>query len=108
MMSMIIRAERLAKSENPLALLAAAQPYSDNYYQAPKPQDLIATSSISRNYDTEDKLRGIRICKKEFAHLLDQRTAGSQAGLLCTGLTRYNRREKIIDVKQVDKVFHCK
>ncbi|GJW83530.1 hypothetical protein Tco_0156675 [Tanacetum coccineum] len=33
-----IRAERIAKSANPLALLAAAQPYSDNYYQAPKPQ----------------------------------------------------------------------
>ncbi|GKF51760.1 hypothetical protein Tco_0148227 [Tanacetum coccineum] len=33
-----IRSERLARSTNPLALLAAAQPYSDNYYQAPKPQ----------------------------------------------------------------------
>ncbi|GJR16693.1 putative reverse transcriptase domain-containing protein [Tanacetum coccineum] len=33
-----IRAERIAKSANPLALLTAAQPYSDNYYQAPKPQ----------------------------------------------------------------------
>ncbi|GJS47135.1 hypothetical protein Tco_0597256 [Tanacetum coccineum] len=39
-----IRAERIAKSANPLALLAAAQPYSDNYYQAikapPPPQNL--------------------------------------------------------------------
>ncbi|GKF92771.1 hypothetical protein Tco_0279490, partial [Tanacetum coccineum] len=33
-----IRSERLARSANPLALPAAAQPYSDNYYQAPKPQ----------------------------------------------------------------------
>ncbi|GJW74714.1 retrovirus-related pol polyprotein from transposon TNT 1-94 [Tanacetum coccineum] len=33
-----IHSERLARSANPLALLAAAQPYSDNYYQAPKPQ----------------------------------------------------------------------
>ncbi|GKB96372.1 retrovirus-related pol polyprotein from transposon TNT 1-94 [Tanacetum coccineum] len=33
-----IRAERIVKSANPLALLAAAQPYSDNYYQAPKSQ----------------------------------------------------------------------
>ncbi|GKA71468.1 putative reverse transcriptase domain-containing protein, partial [Tanacetum coccineum] len=32
-----ICAERIAKSANPLALLAAAQPYSDNYYKAPKP-----------------------------------------------------------------------
>ncbi|GJR54627.1 retrovirus-related pol polyprotein from transposon TNT 1-94 [Tanacetum coccineum] len=35
---MIFRLERIARSANPLALLAAAQPYSDNYYQAPKPQ----------------------------------------------------------------------
>ncbi|GJV86771.1 retrovirus-related pol polyprotein from transposon TNT 1-94 [Tanacetum coccineum] len=33
-----IPSERLARSANLLALLAAAQPYSDNYYQAPKPQ----------------------------------------------------------------------
>ncbi|GJW94819.1 retrovirus-related pol polyprotein from transposon TNT 1-94 [Tanacetum coccineum] len=33
-----IRSKRLARSANPLALLTAAQPYSDNYYQAPKPQ----------------------------------------------------------------------
>ncbi|GKA31721.1 hypothetical protein Tco_0718026 [Tanacetum coccineum] len=33
-----IRAERIAKSANLLALLAAAQPYSDSYYRAPKPQ----------------------------------------------------------------------
>ncbi|GJR91028.1 hypothetical protein Tco_0215039 [Tanacetum coccineum] len=43
-----IRAERIAKSANPLALLAAAQPYSDNYYQAPKPQRSSATSSSTR------------------------------------------------------------
>ncbi|GJS93643.1 hypothetical protein Tco_0800611 [Tanacetum coccineum] len=35
---LLIRSERLARSANPLALLAAAQPYPDNYYQAPKPQ----------------------------------------------------------------------
>ncbi|GJT76088.1 hypothetical protein Tco_1042813 [Tanacetum coccineum] len=43
-----IRAERIAKSANPLALIAAAQPYSDNYYQAPKPQRSNATSSSTR------------------------------------------------------------
>ncbi|GJT05414.1 hypothetical protein Tco_0839876 [Tanacetum coccineum] len=43
-----IRAKRIAKSANPLALLAAAQPYSDNYYQAPKPQRSNATSSSTR------------------------------------------------------------
>ncbi|GJT09228.1 gag-pol polyprotein [Tanacetum coccineum] len=43
-----IRAERIAKSANPLALLAAAQPYLDNYYQAPKPQRTNTTSSSTR------------------------------------------------------------
>ncbi|GKF37514.1 hypothetical protein Tco_0114272, partial [Tanacetum coccineum] len=43
-----IRAERIAKSANPLALLAATQPYSDNYYQAPKPKRSNATSSSTR------------------------------------------------------------
>ncbi|GKC36061.1 hypothetical protein Tco_1048445 [Tanacetum coccineum] len=39
-----------AKSANPLALLAAAQPYSDNYYQAPKPPRSNATSSLYKTY----------------------------------------------------------
>ncbi|GJX37182.1 hypothetical protein Tco_0250485 [Tanacetum coccineum] len=43
-----ICAERIAKSANPLALLAAAEPYSDNYYQAPKPQRSNTTSSSTR------------------------------------------------------------
>ncbi|GJU54811.1 hypothetical protein Tco_1228525, partial [Tanacetum coccineum] len=43
-----IRAQRIAKSANPLALLAAAQPYSDNYYQAPKTDRSNATSSSTR------------------------------------------------------------
>ncbi|GKB89993.1 reverse transcriptase domain-containing protein [Tanacetum coccineum] len=36
------------KVKIPLALIAAAQPYSDNYYQAPKPQRSNATSSSTR------------------------------------------------------------
>ncbi|GJR96221.1 retrovirus-related pol polyprotein from transposon TNT 1-94 [Tanacetum coccineum] len=43
-----LEAESIAKSVNPLALLAAAQPYSDNYYQAPKPQRSNVTSSSTR------------------------------------------------------------
>ncbi|GKD09249.1 hypothetical protein Tco_1188934, partial [Tanacetum coccineum] len=43
-----IRAEKIAKSANPLELLAAAQPYSNNYYQAPKPQRTNTTSSSTR------------------------------------------------------------
>ncbi|GJZ55381.1 retrovirus-related pol polyprotein from transposon TNT 1-94 [Tanacetum coccineum] len=40
-----IHFERLAKSANPLALVAAAQPYSDHYYQAPKSQRSNAQAS---------------------------------------------------------------
>ncbi|GKF66750.1 putative reverse transcriptase domain, reverse transcriptase zinc-binding domain protein, partial [Tanacetum coccineum] len=47
-----ICAERIAKSANPLALLAAAQPYSDNYYQAPKPQRTNTTSSQSLRHSS--------------------------------------------------------
>ncbi|GJW61381.1 hypothetical protein Tco_0110716 [Tanacetum coccineum] len=43
-----IRAERIAKRANPLALLTTTQPYLDNYYQAPKPQRSNATSSSTR------------------------------------------------------------
>nr|GEU59399.1 hypothetical protein [Tanacetum cinerariifolium] len=55
-----IRAERIAKSENPLALVDAAQQYPDNYYQAPKPQRSYAptpqqSSSTRSNASTRHK-----------------------------------------------------
>ncbi|GJS18523.1 retrovirus-related pol polyprotein from transposon TNT 1-94 [Tanacetum coccineum] len=50
-----IRSERLARSANPLALLAAAQPYSDNYYQAPTPQRSNAPSYIDPEQARRDK-----------------------------------------------------
>ncbi|GJX16412.1 hypothetical protein Tco_0217244 [Tanacetum coccineum] len=58
-----IRAERIAKSANPLALLTAAQQYSDNYYQAPKSQRSNAPSYMQssstrpmiQNPGSEDK-----------------------------------------------------
>nr|GEX22725.1 hypothetical protein [Tanacetum cinerariifolium] len=40
-----IRAERIAKNANPLALVAAAQPYQDPYYQAPKSHKSYAPAS---------------------------------------------------------------
>ncbi|GJZ05477.1 hypothetical protein Tco_0539270 [Tanacetum coccineum] len=33
-----IRAEKIVRNENPLAVFADAQPYQETYYQAPKPQ----------------------------------------------------------------------
>ncbi|GJZ41171.1 retrovirus-related pol polyprotein from transposon TNT 1-94 [Tanacetum coccineum] len=57
-----IRAERIAKSANPLALLAVAQPYSDNYYEAPKPQRSNATSSSIRP-SASTRQRGKEIAK---------------------------------------------
>ncbi|GKC55528.1 hypothetical protein Tco_1078273 [Tanacetum coccineum] len=61
-----IRSERLARSANPLALLAAAQPYSDNYYQAPKPQRSNAPSymqSSSTRPSVSTRHKGKKIAK---------------------------------------------
>ncbi|GJW26694.1 hypothetical protein Tco_0040505 [Tanacetum coccineum] len=61
-----IRSERLARSVNPLALLAAAQPYSDNYYQAPKPQRSNAPSymqSSSTRPSASTRHKGKEIAK---------------------------------------------
>ncbi|GJZ37063.1 hypothetical protein Tco_0583254 [Tanacetum coccineum] len=69
-----IRSERLARSANPLALLAAAQPYSDNYYQAPKPQRSNAPSymqsSSTRPEDSDpEQARRDKDMKKNLALL---------------------------------------
>ncbi|GJV55314.1 retrovirus-related pol polyprotein from transposon TNT 1-94 [Tanacetum coccineum] len=61
-----IRSERLARSANPLALLAAAQPYSDNYYQAPVPQRSNAPSfkqSSSTRSTATTRQKGKEIAK---------------------------------------------
>ncbi|GJU77286.1 hypothetical protein Tco_1274356 [Tanacetum coccineum] len=61
-----IRSERLARSANPLALLAAAQPYSDNYYQAPNPQRSNAPSymqSSSKRPSASTRHKGKEIAK---------------------------------------------
>ncbi|GKA37603.1 retrovirus-related pol polyprotein from transposon TNT 1-94 [Tanacetum coccineum] len=51
-----IRAEKIAKNANPLALVAAAQQYPDTYYQAPKPHRSYAppakTSPSTRSHAT--------------------------------------------------------
>ncbi|GJV42915.1 hypothetical protein Tco_1427451 [Tanacetum coccineum] len=61
-----IRSEILARSVNPLALLAAAQPYTDNYYQAPKPQRSNAQSymqSSSTRPSASTRHKGKEIAK---------------------------------------------
>ncbi|GJR17088.1 retrovirus-related pol polyprotein from transposon TNT 1-94 [Tanacetum coccineum] len=63
-----IRAERIAKSANPLALLAAAQPYSDNYYQAPKPQRSNATDPEQAKRD-KDMQKNLALLAKYFKRL---------------------------------------
>ncbi|GKB59514.1 integrase, catalytic region, zinc finger, CCHC-type containing protein, partial [Tanacetum coccineum] len=50
------------KNANPLALLAAAQPYLDNYYQAPKPQRTNTTSSSTRS-SSSTRHKGKEIAK---------------------------------------------
>ncbi|GJY15688.1 integrase, catalytic region, zinc finger, CCHC-type containing protein [Tanacetum coccineum] len=61
-----IRSERLARSANPLALLAAAQPNSDNYYEAPVPQRSNAPSykqSSSTRTSASTRHKGKEIAK---------------------------------------------
>ncbi|GKB81080.1 hypothetical protein Tco_0947975, partial [Tanacetum coccineum] len=61
-----IRAERIAKNANLLALVAAAQQYPDPYYQAPKPHKSYAPpskqSSSTRSH-TSTKYKGKQIAK---------------------------------------------
>ncbi|GJS61697.1 hypothetical protein Tco_0656481 [Tanacetum coccineum] len=54
----IVKQSEKSKSANPLALIAAAQPYSDNYYQATKPQRSTETTlhkDQSASTDTKAK-----------------------------------------------------
>ncbi|GKB95912.1 hypothetical protein Tco_0982049 [Tanacetum coccineum] len=48
-----IRVERIAKTANPLALIASAQTYLNNYYQAPKPQ--ISHAAAPKHASTRHK-----------------------------------------------------
>ncbi|GKA11859.1 retrovirus-related pol polyprotein from transposon TNT 1-94 [Tanacetum coccineum] len=61
-----IRAERIAKSANPLALVAAAQQYPKTYHQAPKPQKAYAPapkqSSFTRS-NASTRHKGKEIAK---------------------------------------------
>ncbi|GJT61268.1 hypothetical protein Tco_1004801 [Tanacetum coccineum] len=61
-----IRAERIAKSANPLALVVAAQQYPDNYYQVPKPQRAYAPTpkqSFSTRSNVSTRHKGKEITK---------------------------------------------
>ncbi|GJU76246.1 retrovirus-related pol polyprotein from transposon TNT 1-94 [Tanacetum coccineum] len=61
-----IRAERIAKNANPLALVAAASPYPDPYYQAPKSHKSYAPTSkqsSSTRSNTSTKFKGKEIAK---------------------------------------------
>ncbi|GKC13489.1 retrovirus-related pol polyprotein from transposon TNT 1-94 [Tanacetum coccineum] len=61
-----IRAERIAKNANPLALVAAASPYPDLYYQAPKSHKPYASTlkqSSSTRSNAPTKFKGKEIAK---------------------------------------------
>ncbi|GKE88169.1 hypothetical protein Tco_1565644, partial [Tanacetum coccineum] len=61
-----IRAERIAKNANPLALVAAASSYSDAYYQAPKshkPYAPTSKQSSSTRSNASTKFKGKAIAK---------------------------------------------
>ncbi|GKB17470.1 LTR copia-type gag-polypeptide [Tanacetum coccineum] len=61
-----IYAERIAKNANPLALVAAASPYPDPYYQAPKshkPYAPTSKQSSSTRSNASTKFKGKEIAK---------------------------------------------
>ncbi|GKB50307.1 hypothetical protein Tco_0901060 [Tanacetum coccineum] len=61
-----ICAERIAKNANPLALVAAASPYPDPYYQAPKsnkPYAPTSKQSSSTRSNASTKFKGKEIAK---------------------------------------------
>nr|GEU45718.1 retrovirus-related Pol polyprotein from transposon TNT 1-94 [Tanacetum cinerariifolium] len=61
-----LRADRIAKSANPLTLVVAAQPYLDNYYQALKPQQSYAPApkqSFSTRSNASTRHKGKEIAK---------------------------------------------
>ncbi|GJY41777.1 hypothetical protein Tco_0429047 [Tanacetum coccineum] len=61
-----IRAKRIAKNANPLALVAAAQQYLNTYYQAPKPHRSLAPpskQSSSTRSNASTKYKGKEIAK---------------------------------------------
>ncbi|GJS71947.1 hypothetical protein Tco_0704788 [Tanacetum coccineum] len=61
-----IHAERIAKNVNPLALVAAASPYPDPYYQAPKshkPYAPTSKQSSSTRSNASTKFKGKEIAK---------------------------------------------
>ncbi|GJV80690.1 hypothetical protein Tco_1516560 [Tanacetum coccineum] len=61
-----ICAERIAKNTNPLALVAAASPYPDSYYQAPKshkPYTPTSKQSSSTRSNASTKFKGKEIAK---------------------------------------------
>ncbi|GJW25835.1 integrase, catalytic region, zinc finger, CCHC-type containing protein [Tanacetum coccineum] len=64
-----IRAERIAKSANPLALLAAAQPYSDNYYQAPKPSENKCNTHLTTKTNDPEQAQRDKEMQKHLALL---------------------------------------
>ncbi|GJS87364.1 hypothetical protein Tco_0770000 [Tanacetum coccineum] len=93
-----IRSERLARSANPLALLAAAQPYSDNYYQAPKPQRSNAPSYMQSSSTRPSASEGYSEKKKKLG--TDTQCKVLQKGVKTTNTnlrTSSNSRNKTED-----------
>ncbi|GKC82730.1 hypothetical protein Tco_1138447 [Tanacetum coccineum] len=110
-----IGAERIAKNANPLAFVAAASPYPDPYYQAPKshkPYAPTSKQSSSTRSNASTKLKGKEIAKpitppSESASEEDmtvvgaRETVGSQETKRVKDYTYH--KEKMLLYKQAEK-----
>ncbi|GJT66596.1 retrovirus-related pol polyprotein from transposon TNT 1-94 [Tanacetum coccineum] len=86
-----IRAERIAKNANPLALVAVASPHPDPYYQEPKshkPYAPISKQASSTRSNASTKFKGKQIAKpitppSESASEEDSTQVVQQTGIQC-------------------------
>ncbi|GJU12000.1 retrovirus-related pol polyprotein from transposon TNT 1-94 [Tanacetum coccineum] len=91
-----IRAERIAKNANPLALVAATSPYPDPYYHTPRPHKPYAQTSkqsSSTRSNASTKFKGKEIAKPI--------TPPSESAS-----KEYNDPEQAQKVKEMQKTWH--
>nr|GEX58173.1 hypothetical protein [Tanacetum cinerariifolium] len=82
-----IHAEKIAKNANPLALVAASQPHTDPYYQAPKSHKSYATTS-KESPQTKSHFRN----QRTVAIVRARETVGSQV-VQQTGIQCFNCKQ---------------
>ncbi|GJW37802.1 hypothetical protein Tco_0060722 [Tanacetum coccineum] len=94
-----IRSEKLARSANPLALLAAAQPNSDNYYEAPVPQRSNAPS-FKQSSSTQTSASTRHKGKRDAEEIIEKQVVSSKKQKVVNGaMTKAIETKKKVETK---------